>query len=193
MGEEVGFIAASLLILLVLALALRVRELTKLNRQLREVASRDHLTGLFNRRELDERLNAQIQHQTPFSVLMMDIDHFKRVNDSSGHAVGDAVLEGFARRVLGHVRTGDIPYRYGGEEFVLLAQVPVRDLARVAQRLLQAVNGNYRAGSKSIPITVSIGCAAWVPGESAAALMRRADQALYRAKKNGRCRIELAS
>ena len=193
MGEEVGFIAASLLVVLFLALVLRIGALTKLNRQLREVARRDHLTGLFNRREFDERLSAQIQHQTPFSVLMMDIDHFKRVNDSHGHAVGDAVLEGLARRVLGHVRIGDIPFRYGGEEFVLLAQVQVRDLAGVAQRLLQAVNGSYRAGTKRIPVTVSIGCASWVPGESAAALMRRADKALYLAKKNGRCRIEVAS
>ena len=171
----------------------RIQELEHEVTRLQEVARRDHLTGLFNRREFDERLNAQTQHETPFSVLMMDIDHFKEVNDTFGHAAGDAVLEGLARRLLGHLRTQDVPYRYGGEEFVVLAQVPWKDLEGVARRLLQALNGDYRAGDQSLPITVSIGCATQFPGEDTAALMRRADKALYRAKKNGRCRIELAS
>ena len=171
----------------------RIQELEQEVTRLQELARRDHLTGLFNRREFDERLSAQIRHETPFSVLMMDIDHFKEVNDTFGHAAGDAVLEGLARRLLGHVRTEDVPYRYGGEEFVLLAQVPRKDLKGVAKRLLQAMNGDYRAGNQSIPITVSIGGATWIPGKSVAALMRRADKALYRAKKKGRCRIELAS
>ena len=107
LGEGAGLIGASLLILLFLALALRVKQLTEQNRKLQELARRDHLTGLFNRREFDERLSAQIRHETPFSVLMMDIDHFKEVNDTFGHAAGDAVLEGLARRLLGHVRTED--------------------------------------------------------------------------------------
>ena len=171
----------------------RIQELEQEVTRLQELARRDHLTGLFNRREFDERLSAQIRHETPFSVLMMDIDHFKEVNDTFGHAAGDAVLEGLARRLLGHVRTEDVPYRYGGEEFVLLAQVPRKDLKGVAKRLLQAMNGDYRAGNQSIPITVSIGGATWIPGKSVAALKRRADKALYRAKEKGRCRIELAS
>ena len=190
LGEGAGLIGASLLILLFLALALRVKQLIEQNRQLQEIARRDHLTGLFNRREFDERLSTQTQ---PFSILMVDIDHFKTVNDSHGHAAGDAVLEGLARRLLGHLRTQDVPYRYGGEEFVVLAQVPWKDLEGVARRLLQALNGDYRAGDQSLPITVSIGCATQFPGEDTAALMRRADKALYRAKKNGRCRVELAS
>ncbi len=174
-----------------------IQELTEQNLQLTqevarlsELARRDHLTGLFNRRTFDERLNAQTQ---PFSVLMLDIDHFKAVNDSYGHAAGDAILEGLARRLLGHVRTEDVPYRYGGEEFVVLAQVSEHDLSQVALRMLHALNGSYRAGNLSIPVTVSIGCATWVQGESAAALMERADKALYLAKANGRCRVELAS
>ena len=76
---------------------------------------------------------------------------------------------------------------------MVLAQVPEKDLEGMAKRLLKALNGDYRAGDQRIPITVSIGCANWIPGEDAAALMLRADQTLYRAKANGRCRIELAS
>ena len=170
----------------------RNRQLTEQVARLDELARRDHLTGLFNRRTFDERLRVQIRHE-PLSVLMVDIDYFKKVNDSYGHAAGDAILEGVARRLLGHVRTEDGPYRYGGEEFVLLARVQEQDLAEVAQRLLHALNGGYRVENRLIPITVSIGCATRVPGESAAALMRRADETLYLAKKKGRCRVELAS
>lgn len=175
--------------------------------RLKELASRDELTGLHNRRHLMERLEQQEErskrHQEPFALCILDIDHFKRINDSHGHGVGDEVLKGFSERIRTHLRRMDIVGRgevdrvfgrYGGEEFLLL--LPYAEgssaLACVA-RLHAAVHATPFATSVGpLPVTFSAGVTRYRPGESVGELISRADAALYLAKTAGRDRIESA-
>jgi two-component system cell cycle response regulator len=167
-----------------------------------EMAVIDGLTGLHNRRYLERHLailvHEAIEREKPLSVLVMDIDHFKTINDTHGHAAGDEVLKEFARRVQKAVRGIDVVCRLGGEEFVLA--MPDTDAALallVAERLRQKIAAEtFRLPeeSASIAVTVSIGIACLAGGEeSAETLIRRADQALYRAKRNGRNRVVSAA
>jgi diguanylate cyclase (GGDEF)-like protein len=157
-----------------------------------EQAATDALTGLPNRRSLDQALAAQLamaqREGRPFSVLMLDLDHFKAVNDTHGHGVGDAVLRAFAQRIQGQLRRSDVCFRYGGEEFVVVLAGTASEVALdTAERLRLAV-----AGAPLVPgvaVTVSVGSASWHEGEDAAALLARADTALYAAKRAGRDRV----
>ena len=161
-----------------------------------EASNRDPLTGACNRRYLGERLREEVafatRHGTDLSVLMLDLDHFKAVNDRLGHAGGDAVLQHVAKLALSRVRHEDVVARYGGEEFaVVLRGVPVEGAARAAERLRAAVEASS-LGEGRVPVTLSAGCAAL--GEiatpaSAAALLAAADRRLYVAKANGRNRV----
>jgi two-component system cell cycle response regulator len=161
-------------------------------------AARDALTGLFNRRELDARAEQAValaqRHARPLSCLLLDIDHFKQVNDSYGHAAGDAVLRDVAQRLHDACRISDIVARYGGEEFVVLLPETDGDAAVAAADKLRALLADtpVEAGTTSIPIRASIGAAAWHPGmRSPSDLYAAADEALYRAKELGRDRTEL--
>jgi diguanylate cyclase len=171
-----------------------------------ERARTDILTGLPNRRALDEFFrNAQIaamESGEPLSVLLIDIDHFKKVNDNFGHGVGDQVLRLMAKALQERVRDGDLPARYGGEE--LIAVLPGAGLATcqaIAERIRHAISRCHitrRSTGENLPgITVSIGVGLFQPGESMMDLIERCDQALYLAKKTGRNRVvtenELAS
>ncbi|HEY0957627.1 MAG TPA: GGDEF domain-containing protein [Roseateles sp.] len=155
-------------------------------------AATDALTGLPNRRSLDRALAAQLalaqREGRPLSLLMLDLDHFKAVNDTHGHAVGDAVLRSFAQRVQAQLRPSDVCARYGGEEFVVLLSGTAELLAvHAAERLRRAV-----ADSPLVPgvsITVSVGVACWQTGKDAATLLARADAAMYAAKRAGRNRV----
>ena len=155
-------------------------------------AATDGLTGVPNRRSLDRLLQAQLamaeREGRPFSVLMLDLDHFKAVNDTHGHGVGDAVLRAFAQRIEGQLRRSDVCARYGGEEFAVVLPGTGAELALDAgERLRLAV-----AGAPLVPgvaVTVSVGAATWRPGDDAAALLARADAALYAAKRAGRDRV----
>lgn len=166
-------------------------ELMEMNAVLVELSTTDKLTGLKNRRFFQERLEAHLleygKDQKPFSLLIIDIDHFKNVNDTWGHPVGDEVLEKTANILKSHSRDTDIVARYGGEEFVLI--LPGADKAEseaIAEKLRLAVAGStWKTGS----LTVSIGAATSVPGDSEAALLEKADQALYASKQNGRNRV----
>jgi diguanylate cyclase (GGDEF)-like protein len=157
-------------------------------------AATDPLTGLPNRRALDELLRQQLgqaaRQRSGFAVLMLDLDHFKAVNDSQGHAVGDRVLQAFAARVRAQLRDGDSCARYGGEEFVVV--LPGASLAlalEVAERLRACVAGSALLSQPAVAVTVSIGAAAHRPGDGATDLLARADAAVYEAKRSGRNRV----
>lgn len=155
-------------------------------------AATDPLTGLPNRRSLDQTLAAQLamaqREGRPFSVLMLDLDHFKAVNDTHGHGVGDAVLRSFAQRIQAQLRRSDVCARYGGEEFAVVLPGTASALALdAAERLRLAVAGAPLV--PNVPVTVSVGAATWREDEDAAALLGRADAALYEAKRAGRDRV----
>jgi diguanylate cyclase (GGDEF)-like protein len=163
-----------------------------------ETASRDGLTGVFNRRELDIRAEQAValaaRHGRPFACLLVDIDHFKKVNDVYGHAAGDAVLREAARRICDAARLTDIIGRYGGEEFVVLLPETVGEGAVAAADKLRAelARAAVVVGESIVTIRASVGAAVWSDAMSTVAdLYAAADQALYRAKELGRDRTEL--
>ncbi len=160
-----------------------------------EVASRtDALTGLANRRLFDQRLSfvrsQATRYRRPTSLLLLDVDHFKKVNDSHGHDVGDEVLVGVSQRARGCVRDTDVLARWGGEEFVALLPETDGEGARVcASKLIEAVRAEpFATRVGPVVVTVSIGVAT-APAGDEVDLLRRADQALYRAKTSGRDRV----
>jgi two-component system cell cycle response regulator len=170
------------------------------NRSL-SMAFTDSLTGLYNRRYFQAHLNTLLEgakrDERPVAILMIDIDHFKRVNDGHGHAAGDTVLAEVASRLSSNLRNFDLVARYGGEEFVaVLPNADAVGAGIAAERLRKAVAGrSVPVGSGSpLNVTISIGIA--VGGrtsEGGAALLERADHALYQAKANGRDRVVVAS
>ncbi len=167
--------------------------------QLRHVSQRDALTGLFNRRAVDIEVQRQWErfqrHHRPFAVLLVDIDHFKRINDTRGHAAGDEVLAQVAALLESHARSTDAVGRIGGEEFVvLLPDVDAAEALRSAERLRVLVEEReLRARGEPLTVTVSVGIALARPGDPhAEAMIARADEALYRAKAEGRNRVVAA-
>ena len=164
---------------------------------LRRLATRDELTGLLNRRELDRILEDEqeraLRFGHPLAVLMIDVDHFKAVNDSHGHPAGDAVLREIARRLTAQVRKVDRVGRYGGEEFVIvLVQTDRTAALELAERIRGAVARDAILATKTLAlnITMSIGVAVLPEdGKSASALIAAADKALYAAKGGGRNRV----
>lgn len=156
------------------------------------IAHTDELTGLANRRHVlgaaQKELDRIAREPRPFSVLMLDVDHFKRVNDTLGHATGDEVLAGIAETLKLVVRAGDEVGRFGGEEFLVLAYGADTPMAeRAAERMREAIAERTQVGVPKV--TASVGVATHVPGESLASLLARADAALYRAKNEGRNRV----
>jgi len=165
----------------------------------REMAERDALTGLWNRRRSDAELATLLgpppADRAPACVAILDLDHFKQVNDTLGHPFGDVVLREFAHRVLTCVREMDTVARYGGEEFaVVLPDTDVTGGCRVAERVITAVRQEpFRHGDQEQAVTVSIGVAAFPGhGRTPAELLQAADEALYAAKREGRDRWEVA-
>jgi two-component system, cell cycle response regulator len=162
-----------------------------------ELAVTDGLTGLHNRRYLDAHLatliDRALERRTPLSLMILDIDHFKSVNDRLGHDAGDAVLRQFADRMRSNVRGRDLACRLGGEEFVIVMPDTDRIAAeRVAERIREEIAGTAFATRDGIPvaITTSVGIATIRHGEdSVAEIMKRADRALYTAKNDGRNRV----
>jgi diguanylate cyclase (GGDEF)-like protein len=169
-------------------------------RRLRVMAMTDELTRLPNRRHLlavaGERVKAARQGAGPLSVLALDVDHFKRINDTFGHEAGDRVLRRVAEACRSALRRDDVIGRTGGEEFVVVMPgADARVAVEVAERLRAAVErvdwGDVAAGLR---VTVSIGATEWVPGDGTfASVARRADDSLYRAKELGRNRVEQAA
>jgi diguanylate cyclase (GGDEF)-like protein len=136
------------------------------------------------------------RYSNPLSCVMIDIDHFKRVNDSYGHEAGDEVLKSVARRLTENLRTVDVAARYGGEEFaVLLPHTPKQGAAVVAERMRELLHQDtYRFAGHEVVVTASFGISDQTDAEDAGeeALLRAADEALYEAKKAGRDRVVLA-
>jgi diguanylate cyclase (GGDEF)-like protein/PAS domain S-box-containing protein len=161
------------------------------NRQLERLAYSDPLTGVANRRALDDHLSRAIgharRHGGVLGVVLVDVDHFKRINDRFGHERGDIVLRSVARRMAEAVRQGDVLGRLGGEEFLVVArEADPEGLERVAERLRDAIAAApVESGAASMSVTVSVGWAVW-DGESPDAFLCRADRALYAAKEAGR-------
>jgi len=161
----------------------------------------DPLTRCRNRRyglaRLDEAVYAADRQTMDLALAMLDIDHFKRINDAHGHPAGDQVLREVARRLMEAIRKSDVPVRYGGEEFMLiLSQTCQHELEHIGERLRQAVAATpvtvalAGGGSLEIPVTVSVGLSTFLrDGDTADALISRADQALYKAKASGRNRV----
>lgn len=161
-------------------------------------ALRDPLTNTGNRIAMDQTLTREIElarrHKCPLSVLMLDIDHFKTVNDVHGHAVGDEVLKAVASSIKGQLRNIDMVFRFGGEEFlIVLSNTSSEAAAMIGERLRHAAQQlTYTTAGHSIGLTVSLGCATLQPTETTESLQRRADEALYVAKREGRNRLEMA-
>ncbi|MGY1700321.1 diguanylate cyclase [Geodermatophilus sp. SYSU D00766] len=179
-------------------LAEQVEVIERLRAELAEEAVRDPLTGLHNRRHLDRALGADLASRPRtgrLSVLLVDVDHFKSVNDRLGHAAGDRVLTAVARTLAGAVREGDTAARLGGEEFVLVLPGAGREQAlERAEQVRRAIAGQRQAlDGEDVGVTVSIGVAVCpADGASAAALLEAADRALYTAKATGRDRVVTA-
>jgi diguanylate cyclase (GGDEF)-like protein/PAS domain S-box-containing protein len=172
----------------------------RLRENLRQQTIRDALTGLYNRRFLEESLNREMarckRNGTGFGVLMMDLDHFKRFNDTFGHDAGDSVLREFAQALQENTREGDIACRFGGEEFVVVLPDTDRDGAAMRGERILAVVRDLHVAHNDKPlgsITISIGLAMYPQnGESVKAIVQSADQALYQAKGAGRDRLVMA-
>jgi diguanylate cyclase (GGDEF)-like protein len=172
-----------------------------LHKEAQRLSITDGLTGVWNRRYLQLTLTKEIERaqrfDRPLSVLMMDIDHFKLVNDAHGHQVGDEVLVELTRRTMSTIRGQiDALARYGGEEFVVVLPETPREGARiVADKILSVIRHRPfgEDGEAAVPLTVSIGVAAFPEdGSTADELVRAADLAMYRAKEAGRNRVETA-
>jgi diguanylate cyclase len=163
--------------------------------QLAQLARKDPLTGAGNRRALDEKLGelcaAQSRANTPSSLVILDIDNFKDINDEFGHAVGDHILVRLTEIIELRIRLTDSLYRIGGEEFVVVIEGQTKDTARrVAEQLRKLVETNELA-PRGI-VTISLGVAQLTPGESPGDWLRRADLALYESKRRGRNQTSLA-
>ncbi len=174
---------------------------TQYARDMHEAILRDGLTGVFNRRYLDTRLESELafarRHDTALSVVLFDIDHFKQVNDTHGHPAGDDVLRQLASRVFQAVRAEDVLARYGGEEFAVVGRdIDEEHAALLAERLRTLVRQSpFGLRHTDLEVTISLGVAELGASgaQSAAALIKAADEALYHAKANGRDRTVRAS
>lgn len=170
----------------------------QMQRQHARDANLDALTGLHNRRwinaTLEQHYRDSQQQKTALSLVIIDIDHFKKFNDSYGHLAGDEVLKQVAATMKGKLRPNEIVARFGGEEFViLLPAVPVNIAGMIAERVRRGVeNCSYHdpQSKQNVPITVSLGVAQLQANNTLNDLIQQADQALYRAKQQGRNRVE---
>ena len=167
-------------------------ELNSANAKLMSMATTDPLTGTYNRRYILARLEQQFQqaqrYGEPFALLMLDIDHFKRINDTYGHQVGDEVLRHFSLTVRSLIRGSDLFGRYGGEEFMLILGATPPAAAQAAVERLRASVGarDWTEFAPDLKVTVSAGVTGFRRGETVSQLLSRADSALYDAKHAGR-------
>ncbi len=185
LGASVGVVGA-----LVRALDRRERDLTSANTRLEELSQRDALTGLANRRFAFDTLERLLERENKLCVVMLDLDGFKRINDTQGHLRGDLLLVEISEAMRGAVRERDVVGRYGGDEFFLV--LPDADVAAaegVAQRVTEAIAAVGRKFDPAKPVTASTGIAEAREHDSVASLTRRADDAAYRAKAAGGNRV----
>jgi diguanylate cyclase (GGDEF)-like protein len=175
------------------ALLARTAQLSTEQTDLRKRAMLDELTGLLNRRGLDEAIDGLRGRKGPHALIVLALDHFKRINDTLGHEAGDRVLRRVAAVMAQNIRHHDMLARWGGEEFVVIClDCSVADASSVAEKIrLRIAAGDMDEGSH-IPLTASLGVAAMPEADSFSRSFRLADTAMYRAKSSGRNRVELA-
>jgi len=194
-NSEIGIVGRSFEMARKAILSL-IAELRKSNDKLARAAVTDKLTGLFNRHKADSVLEAEInrakRYGSIFSVILIDIDHFKEVNDTFGHQTGDMVLSLFAKLLIQHTRKNDLVARWGGEEFIIVCpETPLAEGVQLAEKLrLTAEAADFPIVRKQ---TASLGVAFFTAPESLAQLISRVDAALYQAKKSGRNRVVQSS
>ncbi len=178
--------------------ATKVTELKQYLETVKKEASTDSLTGIANRKAFDKRLADTIEESVaakqPMVLMMIDIDFFKKFNDTYGHPAGDQILRLVARTLLGNVKGQDMAARYGGEEFaIILPGTPISAGLRVAEVLRKAVESkevtNKVSNEKLGSISISVGVAEYVVGENSEEMITRADAALYEAKRTGRNKV----
>jgi diguanylate cyclase (GGDEF)-like protein len=164
-----------------------------------QLAQKDPLTGICNRAALDEMLQRELSHaqrkDTALSLLVLDIDHFKKINDRYGHIVGDCALKAVANMVNTCKRDGDLLFRYGGEEFVVLMRdTELAGAHLLAERIRQYIAENsFNCSGAELSVAASIGVSELQQDDTPTSMFSRADQALYRAKKNGRNQVCIAA
>lgn len=164
---------------------------------LREQSVRDHLTGVFNRRYMEETLERELRRASrkdlSLGIIMLDVDDFKRLNDTYGHAAGDAILRELGSLLLKHVRAEDIPSRYGGDEFIMVLPEASREVTFQRAELICQETKQFHLqfeGQTLEAVTLSLGVAVFPEhGSTSAALLKAVDEALYRAKREGRGRV----
>ncbi|TCS37966.1 diguanylate cyclase [Paucimonas lemoignei] len=202
LAQDVGFrllILVEAMLAIVVAFTFLLLTHTRIEEELHEARARaehsariDPLTGLWNRRHLESEAKREIQRANryvqPISLVLLDIDHFKQVNDRLGHLVGDDVLRQMAGIVQASVRTSDLVCRWGGEEFAILMPVALGEAVQAAEKLRHAIT--QQEIEPVGRLSISVGCAQLVLGEDLTSWCRRADDALYRAKEGGRNRVE---
>jgi diguanylate cyclase (GGDEF)-like protein len=180
------------------ALQTRNTSLEASQERLKQLAEHDPLTGLPNRTLLLDRLDVAIERslrsRAPLALLFLDIDRFKAVNDTLGHAAGDKLLRSFANVLKAQVRKSDTVARFAGDEFVVLLERigGVDDARRIAQSIVEHARGQLGGGTRMVEVSTSVGIAMYVEGETADSLLHRADDALYEAKRTGRDRLSVA-
>ncbi len=172
------------------------KDLKKALSKMEKLAITDKLTGTYNRRKFDEIIDAETKratrYHTPLSMLMLDIDYFKNLNDAFGHHVGDQVLQSFVRIIKAHLRSSDTLTRWGGDEIIVLTPgIDLQKATMLAEKLRRLVEEHRFVQQSTARVTISVGVAEFHAGETGDDLLRRADAALYQAKANGRnCVIE---
>ena len=171
--------------------------LMELNEQLKQAAQQDPLTKLANRRLLMARLGEEVERcrrgASPFTLVMLDADHFKRINDDFGHEMGDRALCMMAETIVQQLRGYDLCARWGGEEFLLLLpQTELEQACHIVERVMAAVRGVRLEKEEQLRLSISAGLAMYQPDENVDLTINRADAALIQAKKNGRDQLQIA-
>ena len=173
----------------------RTSELKEANRTISHQAATDYLTELYNRRYFNECLTAALsaarRHTYPLAMIMIDLDNFKRVNDTHGHSAGDLVLKRFASLLRDMIRTEDVAARWGGEEFIILLSHTVSDAAAALAERIRSAFEQQSDSSSRLFLSASFGVVQLQENDDADTLIRRADTALYQAKHEGRNRVVL--
>jgi diguanylate cyclase (GGDEF)-like protein len=189
------FVPACTAIVVALAHSLQKREeaLVLVNKRLEELSQLDPLTNLYNRRHLFARIDAElarVKRAHPLALIMLDLDGFKKVNDTQGHLRGDVLLKEIASALAATTRVTDVAGRYGGDEFVILLPDTTPEAARmVADRVARSVHEAGARFNDKDPVTASLGLALAEPADTVASLLRRADEKAYRAKQGGGDRV----
>ncbi|MCZ4303981.1 GGDEF domain-containing protein [Zoogloeaceae bacterium G21618-S1] len=197
-GIQVATFLSLFLLMLTNGFGVVLLDTERVGHRLNTLATRDSLTGVSNRRDFFERLRVMLasasRNDYPLTLMALDLDHFKQVNDSYGHPGGDVALRSFARLCEATVRESDVVGRVGGEEFMVAMNGAGADDALVVAERLRALVAHTPAvlsSRESVNLSVSIGLATLIAGDDVASLMTRADAALYRAKRNGRNRVDV--